>query len=111
MDEEARAAGPELGETDSSDDDGSGAKATSSPEEIRADIEQTRKELGDTVEALAEKTDVKGQAKQQIAEIKGNLQHQRDGLTTKARKNPVPVALGGAVVAGYVLWRLTARRS
>ena len=43
MDEEARAAGPEVGATDSSDDAGSGAEATSSPEEIRADIEQTRK--------------------------------------------------------------------
>ncbi len=33
------------------------------PAEIRAEIDQTREELGDTVEALAEKTDVKAQAK------------------------------------------------
>jgi hypothetical protein len=130
MDENARATGPEVGATDSSGEAGPDAEETRSPEEIRADIEQTRTELGDTVEALAEKTDVKGQAKQRIAEIKGDLQHKREELTTKAknatpesarksgqqvaakvRENPVPVALGGAVIAGYVLWRLTGRRS
>jgi hypothetical protein len=34
-----------------------------SPEEIRDDIEQTREELGDTAAAVAEKADVKKQAK------------------------------------------------
>jgi len=34
------------------------AQATRSPEEIRADIDATREEVGDTVEALAGKTDV-----------------------------------------------------
>ena len=36
---------------------------TRSPRQIEADIEATRKQLADTVEALAEKTDVKAQAK------------------------------------------------
>jgi ElaB/YqjD/DUF883 family membrane-anchored ribosome-binding protein len=130
MDENARAAGSEVGATDSSSEAGPDAETTRSPEEIRTDIEQTRAELGDTVEALAEKTDVKGQAKQRIAEIKGNVQHKREELTTKAkhatpesarqggqqiaakvRENPAPVALGVAALAGYVLWRLAGRRS
>lgn len=34
-----------------------------SPEELRQEIAETREGLGDTVEALAEKTDVKAQAK------------------------------------------------
>jgi uncharacterized protein (TIGR03382 family) len=37
-------------------------QATRSPEEIEAEIEASREELGETVSALAEKTDVKRQA-------------------------------------------------
>lgn len=37
-----------------------------SAEEIRAEIEQTREQLGETVEALAEKTDVKARTQEQI---------------------------------------------
>jgi hypothetical protein len=130
MDEDARAAGPEVGAAGSSSEAGPGAEPNRSPEEIRADIEQTRTEVGDTVEALAEKTDVKAQAKQRIVGIKGNLRHKREQLTTKAknatpesaqqggqqvvakvRENPTPVALGGAVIAGFLLGRLTSRRS
>ncbi len=36
------------------------------PEQVREEIEQTRAEFGDTVAALSEKTDVKGQAKQAV---------------------------------------------
>ena len=41
-----------------------------SPEQIEAEIEETREELGETVAALAEKADVKKQAKQKAEEIK-----------------------------------------
>ena len=41
-----------------------------SPDEIRNDIEHTREELGDTVEALAAKTDVKAQAQAKIDDVK-----------------------------------------
>jgi alanyl-tRNA synthetase len=44
--------------------------ANRSPDEIRHDIEQTREELGETVEALAAKTDVKAQAQARIEEVK-----------------------------------------
>ena len=45
---------------------GDGQK-TPEPEEIRQEIVEAREELGDTVEALAEKADVKGRAKQKAA--------------------------------------------
>jgi Protein of unknown function (DUF3618) len=40
------------------------------PEQLRQDIEQTRTDLGDTVAALAAKTDVKARAKEKVDEIK-----------------------------------------
>lgn len=43
---------------------GDAAAAPASPEELRADIERTREELGDTVEALVAKTDVAARARQ-----------------------------------------------
>jgi hypothetical protein len=58
-----------------------------SPAEIRAEIDATRDELGDTVEALAEKTDVKAQAKAKVDE------------------NPKPLAIAGGVVVLFLLWR------
>jgi uncharacterized protein YdbL (DUF1318 family) len=101
---------------------------TRSPEEIRADIEQTREEVGDTVEALAAKTDVKAQARERIDEIKGNVRAKADELKTKAqsstpegaqqggqqvvakvRANPAPVALGAAVLVAFLIGRRTAR--
>jgi hypothetical protein len=46
-------------------------QTTSSPEELREQVERTRAELGDTVEALAAKTDVKTRAHDKAAELKG----------------------------------------
>ncbi|MCW2561396.1 MAG: hypothetical protein JWP55_5360, partial [Mycobacterium sp.] len=39
-------------------------------DDIQADIEKTRKELGETVEALSAKADVKARAKQKAADTK-----------------------------------------
>ena len=41
-----------------------------SAEQLRAEIEDTREELGDTVEALAAKTDVKTRAREKADELK-----------------------------------------
>ena len=43
------------------------------PGALRADIERTRLDLGDTVAALAEKTDVKARAKEKVAEVRHNV--------------------------------------
>ena len=68
-----------------------------SPEEIRSDIESTREELGDTVEALAAKTDikeqahkqadaVKAQAQEKVGEAKRKLSGAKDDMVRKARE-------------------------
>ena len=46
-------------------------------DDIQADIEHTRKELGETFEALSAKADVKGRAKKKAADT-------RDSITEKA---------------------------
>jgi hypothetical protein len=101
---------------------------TREPTEIRRDIDSTRREMGDTVEALAEKTDVKSQLQKKVADVKQNVNAKRgelvgkarssspDGASSaastvgqKARENPVPVAIAGAFAAGLILGRITHR--
>lgn len=53
--------------TDRTPPEGSGAKG---PEELRRQIEQTRSQLGDTVEELAGMVDVKGRARARAADLK-----------------------------------------
>ena len=52
--------------------------ADRSPDEIRNDIEHTREDLGDTVEALAAKTDVKAQAHAKIENVKQQAKSKLD---------------------------------
>jgi ElaB/YqjD/DUF883 family membrane-anchored ribosome-binding protein len=104
------------------------ARGAKSPEQIRADIEQTRARLGDTVEALAEKTDVKAQAKNRISAAKETARTARDEYAAKARQaapasasagadqlattikaKPLPFAVVLAFVLGLVIGRLLAR--
>ena len=98
------------------------------PDQIQEEIEKTRAELGDTVEALAQKADVKGQAKRKVKETKASVADKTDGLlgnakeasgdgagqlagraTEKARENPLPVAALGAFAAGFLIGRLSKR--
>jgi hypothetical protein len=72
------------------------------PDAIRADIEQTRENLAETVDALHAKLDVKTQAKAKAAQVK-------DSATTDAGK-PRPELIGAAVatvalIAGLVWLR------
>jgi hypothetical protein len=55
-----------------------GDDAGKTPEQLRAEIEETREELGDTVEALAAKTDVKARAKERADELKSSALHKKD---------------------------------
>jgi hypothetical protein len=70
------------------------------PEELRREIEQTRRELGDTVDALSHKADVKEQARLKKEEVQ-----------QRVSSNPVPLAavIGGGIALLVVL-RLTRRR-
>jgi len=95
------------------------------PVEIRDDIESTRRDLGDTVEALAEKADVKAQARRKVADVRATIDGKRrevvgkarskspegansaaSSVATKARENPVPIGVAGAFVAGLVIGRI-----
>ncbi len=70
-------------------------------DEIQADIEKTRDELGQTVSALAAKVDVKSRAEEKVAETK-------DRIATQAAKPAVPYAAVVAVVVaalGVLWWR------
>jgi uncharacterized membrane protein YccC len=82
-----------------------------SPEEIRADIERTREQLGDTAAAAAQKADVKAQAKAKADETKQRLAEKKDQAANRAKENPLPVAAGAGFVAGFLLGRLSGRRS
>jgi ElaB/YqjD/DUF883 family membrane-anchored ribosome-binding protein len=99
-----------------------------SPEEIREDIEETRRELGDTAAELAGKTDVKSRAKAKVEDVRGTIGQKRDDLASRvsqaapdnvsaggsqvasvAKENPVPFALVGTFLAGIVIGRLLSR--
>jgi Protein of unknown function (DUF3618) len=69
------------------------------PEQIQREIEETRRELGDTVEALAAKADVKAQVHSRIQSAKA-----------WARSHPAPLAAVGVGLVGLVAWRVIKRR-
>jgi hypothetical protein len=76
--------------------DSNGAQeAKPSIDELRADIKQTRVELGETVQALAAKADVKARAKDQVEQTKQKVKAQAVEATEKVRG--AAVAAGGKV--------------
>jgi ElaB/YqjD/DUF883 family membrane-anchored ribosome-binding protein len=107
---------------------------TSDVEQARRDVEQTRAEMGDTVESLSQKADVKAQVRQRMEERKAALRGRQDDLKAKAtqarermsgatpedakrtatglahtaEENPFP-AIGVAFGAGLLLGWLIAR--
>jgi hypothetical protein len=82
-----------------------------SPEEIQKEIEDTRAELGKTVAAVAEATDVKAQAQAKVADVKAQASAKADEAKAKAREfgNPKPLAIAGGVLALVLVWRLIRR--
>jgi len=79
-------------------------------DDIQADIEHTRKELGDTVGALSAKLDVKGRAKNKAAETKERVvdtTHTVGRVATQPKVTAPVIALvlTGALGAGFVIWR------
>jgi Protein of unknown function (DUF3618) len=107
-----------------------------SPEQLRAEIEGVRADLGDTAAALAAKTDVKTRARTKAEQVKQTASGKKDDLLSKvgrgtngsasgesgggsraaveqlevkAQQNPVLVAAAAALVGGFALGRLTRR--
>lgn len=85
------------------------------PNEIRQGIEETRAQMGDTVEALGHKTDVTGRAKGAVADRVESVRSKVSGSTPDsgevkqgarrmagtAQENPLGLAIGAAA-AGFV---------
>lgn len=79
-----------------------------SVDDIEADIERTREDLGDTVDALTDRLNVKAQAKRKAEEAKAKAtsfaEHAKDaGTTDDGRPDPKVLAGAGAVVAVVVV--------
>jgi len=89
------------------------------PEAIRADIERTRAEMGDTVEAIGYKADVKSRAKDKMSETKDRITGKVSDVTgsvtgtvsdktpdkqqvkraaSTAQENPLGLAIGSVAV-------------
>ncbi len=82
--------------------DTNGSRPAQDPDAIREDVERTRADLADTVDALHAKVDVKHRARVKAHELK-------DRLTTSTGK-PRPEVVGAAAAAvllavGLVWWR------
>ena len=85
------------------------------PSEIRDEIEQTRGDMGETVEALGHKTDVKTRVKDSVTDKRDQVKEQVTGATPDAgqvkqgaeravgvaQENPIGLALG-SVAVGFV---------
>jgi gas vesicle protein len=92
------------------------------PREIRQEIEDTRARVGDTVEALGHKTDVKARAKESVSERVESVRSRLGGASSAvsertpsggdvkqgakraagiAQENPIGLAIGGVAV-GFV---------
>jgi hypothetical protein len=78
-------------------------------DDITADIETTRQELGETVQALSAKLDVKERAHEKVDEAKHRVAEKADGVRQAAMDRPartVPIALAVVgVLALIVIWR------
>lgn len=111
----------------------------SDPEQIQKEIKDTREQLGDTVEAIADKADVKAQTKakvdaakndaqEKVASARDSAQRKAEELGSKAkqatpesvsagteqvvgmaRENPVPVAISAAFLVGILFGWLLSR--
>jgi hypothetical protein len=86
-------------------------------DDIEADIERTRAELGQTVEALSAKMDVKGQAQAKVDETKQKAQAKVDDTRQRvvataqtAKQKPAVPAAAIAVVAALVVGLIIYKR-
>jgi ElaB/YqjD/DUF883 family membrane-anchored ribosome-binding protein len=93
-------------------------------QELHAEIERTRQELGDTVAELAARTDIKARAHEKLEHTKAAVTAKREQLVSstpggarsaaavgaeKVRQNPVLAAAVGAFVIGLLIGRVSAR--
>jgi Protein of unknown function (DUF3618) len=84
----------------------------SGEEEIQREIEQTRQRLGETVDELAAKADIKASAQATAAEAKERVQATAADVSGRVRRSelvqrrwPVALAAGVLIVASVAIWR------
>lgn len=73
-----------------------GGATPQDPDQLRADIERTRAELADTVDALTERLDVKSRAQARVEEIAHD---------PRARNVGIGVAVAAAAAIALMVWR------
>ena len=81
---------------------------TEEQEQLAHEIEGTREALGDTVDALAAKADVKAQVSGKIEEQKAAWRERQEKVKTRAEERPwvaVAVALGFGLLIGRAFGR------
>jgi len=77
-----------------------------STEEIEADIARTRERLGDTVDALSERLDVKAQAKKKAQQTKDRAKSKAQHIQDQAGPAlPIGAAVAVVLVVALVIWR------
>jgi Protein of unknown function (DUF3618) len=76
---------------------------TDDPRQLEAEIERTRERLGETVEALAAKADVRARAQQKATELTGRLQNKANQAKRQITQRPVTVAVSAGAVGALIL--------
>jgi Protein of unknown function (DUF3618) len=81
-------------------------------EELHQEIEQTRQRLGETVDELAAKTDVKARARAKAAEAKVLTRAKAAEVSGRVRRSqlvqrrwPAALAAGVLIVGTVAIWR------
>jgi hypothetical protein len=81
-------------------------------EEIQQEIERTREHLGETVDELAAKADVKARARVKAAEVTARARDRAAGVSGQVRQSqlvqrrwPLAVAAGILLAGTVIVWR------
>jgi hypothetical protein len=80
-------------------------------QELEQEIERTREHLGETIDELAGKADIKARARARAADLKARAQDRAADVSGRVRQNQVlqrrwPVAVAaGVLIAGSVIIR------
>lgn len=80
-------------------------------QELEQEIERTREHLGETIDGLAGKADMKARARARAAEVKARAQDRAADVSGRVRQSQVlqrrwPLAVAaGVVIAGSVIIR------
>jgi hypothetical protein len=75
------------------------------PTRIRREIESTRDDMGETVEAIGYKADVKSRAKEKVGAATDRIGGAGSSVKRAAQQNPIGLAVG-SLAAGFLIGTL-----